>query len=144
MNPVFKAALATASICAVAACAQTQPAPLGPPVANNLTAPALTAAQVRDLVIGKTGTGPMSGSHVMFTMYVAPDGTAEADLPTGLDPGTWHITDDGQWCVKWQTYLDGQESCQHVYPHGRSYKFVNATAEELLTFTPGRHLSSAG
>ncbi len=92
-------------------------------------------------MVGNTGTGPMSGSHVMFTMYIAPDGTALADLPTGVEHGAWHLTADDQWCVKWENYRAGQEYCQHVYPTGASYKFVNATSEELMTFTPGKHVA---
>jgi len=139
MNTVIKSILAGAA-CAVAGCAQ-QPAPLGPSVINDQTQPALTGDQIKSLVAGNTATGPISGSHIIFKMYVAADGTALADRPTGTERGVWHVADD-QWCVQWQNYRAGQEYCQRVYPNGENYKFVSATTEELFIFKPGNQLKA--
>ncbi len=125
-----------AALLALGACAG-QPAPLGPPVAMS-TEPGLSAAAIRGVVNGNTGVGTMSGSTVTYAMYVAPNGTAQAQLPTGIDTGNWRLTDDGQWCASWKLFRNGEEYCQRVYPHGEGYKFVNGNSEELLTFMPGK------
>jgi hypothetical protein len=125
------------AVLGLAACAQ--PAPLGPPIVTS-SGPALDAAAVRLAVAGNTGTGTMSGSHITYSMYLAPDGTALAQLPTGIDKGTWYLTDDGQWCAKWQLLRGGREYCQRVYHQGEGYKFINRSSEELLTFKPGNSI----
>jgi hypothetical protein len=73
-------------------------------------------------------------------MYLASDGTALAQLPTGVDEGTWRLTDDGQWCAKWKLFRAGTEYCQRVYPQGEGYKFVNSSSVELLSFKPGNRI----
>jgi hypothetical protein len=125
------------AVLGLAACAH--PAPLGPPIVAS-SGPSLSAAAVRDVIAGNTGTGTMSGSHITYSMYLAPDGTALAQLPTGIDQGTWHLTDDGQWCAKWQLFRGGNEYCQRVYQQGDTYKFVNSNSEELLSFKPGNRI----
>jgi hypothetical protein len=121
----------------VAACAA--PAPLGPPIVVP-AGPGLSTAAVREAIAGNTGTGTMSGSSITYSMYVAPDGTAQAKLPTGIDQGTWRLTDDGQWCAKWHVFRGGQEYCQRVYKEGEFYNFVNSNSVEILRFVPGKHL----
>ena len=125
------------SVLAVAGCAQ--PEPLGPPIVVPAEA-GLSAPALRDAIVGNTGTGMMSGSTVIYSMYVGPDGTALAKLPTGIDRGSWHITEDGQWCVRWQLYKGGREYCQRVYPEANAYRFVNTTSVEELAFAPGKRI----
>jgi len=125
------------AVLGLAACAH--PAPLGPPIVAS-SEPGLSAAAVRQAVAGNTGTGTMSGSHITYSMYLAPDGAAEAKLPTGIDRGSWRLTEDGQWCAKWQLFRGGTEYCQRVYQDGDVYKFVNSNSEELLSFAPGKHI----
>lgn len=143
MKLLARSVLACVAVGALAACtaAEQPPAPLGPAVENDQTQPALSADQIKSLVVGNTGTGPISGSHITFKMYVAPDGTALADLPTGVENGAWRLTADGQWCVKWDHYRAAQEYCQRVYPDGGKYKFVDGTSEEIFTFEPGKHVT---
>jgi hypothetical protein len=125
------------AVIGLAACAQ--PAALGPPVVAS-SGPSLSANAIRDVVSGNTGTGTMSGSHITYSMYLQADGAALAQLPTGIDHGTWRLTDDGQWCAKWKLFRGGNEYCQRVYPQGEGYKFVNSNSEELLSFRPGNRL----
>ena len=133
----MKRLLGCIAVLGLAACAQ--PAPLGPPIAKSY-GPGLSAAAVREAVAGNTGTGTMSGSHITYSMYLATDGAAEAALPTGIDKGSWRLTDDGQWCARWQLFRGGVEYCQRVYREDDVYRFVNSDSEELLSFTPGRHI----
>lgn len=130
--------LAGAALLALAACAD-KPAPLGPTVVVPAN-PGLGAAQVQQLVVGNTGSGPMSGSQVRYVMYAAPDGRAELRLPTGIEAGQWRILSDGQFCVKYANFRDAEEHCQRVYQEGTQYKFVDRSATMMLTFVPGRAL----
>jgi hypothetical protein len=130
--------LAGAAMLALAACAE-KPASLGPDVVVPAQA-GLGAAQIQQLVVGNTGSGPMSGSQVRYVMYVSPDGKAELRLPTGIEAGSWRILSDGQFCAKWANFHDGEEYCQRVYPEGSTYKFVDRTSIMFLTFVPGRAL----
>ncbi|KZD08565.1 hypothetical protein [Oceanibaculum pacificum] len=125
-----------ASLLAVGACAG-QPEPLGPPV-NLPPGPPLTAAEVQSLVVGNTGTGQMSGSRATYTMYVAPGGAAELKRPTGVEKGKWQIMPDGQMCMTWELFRDGDQYCQNVYKEGVVYQFRNNNSVELLTFAPGK------
>ena len=130
--------LAGAALLALAACAD-KPASLGPNIVVP-SQPGLGAAQVQQLVVGNTGSGPMSGSYVSYVMYVAPDGTAQLRLPTGIESGKWRIMSDGQFCAQWANFHDAEELCQRVYPEGSQYKFVDRSTTMLLTFVPGRAL----
>jgi len=125
------------AVIGLAACAH--PAALGPQIVAS-PGPGLSAAAIRAAVAGNTGTGTMSGSHITYSMYLAPDGSAQALLPTGIDKGDWRLTEDGQWCAKWLLFRGGTEYCQRVYLEGDVYKFVNNNSEELLRFTPGKHI----
>jgi hypothetical protein len=129
--------LSCLTLLGVAACAGPPPAPLGPPIVIP-SGPGLSAAEVREVIAGNTGTGIMSGSQAEYSMYVAPDGTAQAKLPTGIDQGAWTLTADGQWCARWQRFRSGEEYCQKVYKQGEIYKFVNSNSVELLVFAPGK------
>ena len=130
--------LAGAAMLALAACAE-KPAPLGPNVVIPAQ-PGLGAAQVQQLVVGNTGSGPMSGSQVRYVMYAAPNGNAELRLPTGIEAGKWRILSDGQFCVQFENFRDAEEHCQRVYPEGGQHKFVDRSATMMLTFVPGRAL----
>lgn len=132
----MKYLLGFAAVLALAAC-NPRPEPLGP-VIQAPTSPALSAAQVRDSLVGKTGTGPISGSRIEYSMYLAPDGTAQAKMPTGIDRGNWRIMDDGQLCLKWALYRGGNEYCQLVYQEGGVHKLYNNKAIEVLAFNPGK------
>jgi len=133
----MKKLLGCIAVLGLTACAQ--PSPLGPPIVRSY-GPGLSMVAIRDVVAGNTGTGTMSGSHIIYSMYLATDGTAQAELPTGIDKGNWRLTDDGQWWAKWQLFRGGTEYCQRVYLDGDVYKFVNNDSEELLRFAPGKRI----
>ncbi|MFN4281723.1 MAG: hypothetical protein ACK4NA_03690 [Alphaproteobacteria bacterium] len=130
--------LAGAAMLALAACAE-KPASLGPNVVVPAQ-PGLGAAQVQQLVVGNTGSGPMSGSQVRYVMYAAPNGNAELRLPTGIETGKWRILSDGQFCTQFENFRDAEEHCQRVYPEAGQHKFVDRSATMMLTFVPGRAL----
>jgi hypothetical protein len=125
----------------LAACGETtaggQPAPLGPPIAMP-SGPGLTADQIRQQLVGNTGTGPISGSIAKMSMYLGADGAALAKLPTGLEQGKWRITNDNLLCTSWAKYREGQEYCQRVYRDGEGYKLINNNSIEVFTFVAGK------
>jgi hypothetical protein len=120
----------------LAACA-AQPAPLGPPIVVP-SGPGMSASEVREVVVGNTGTGAMSGSLAEYSMFAAPDGSAQVKLPSGIDQGAWRLTDDGELCLKWRRFRAAQEYCQRMYKDALAYKLVNSNSVELLTFVPGK------
>lgn len=122
----------------VAACA-FQPAPLGPKI-QYPTSASLSAVEIRDGLSGRTGTGPISGSKIQFSMYLAPDGTAQAKRPTGVESGSWTVTDSGLLCMRWQVYRGGEEYCQRVYRDGGVYTLVSPSSIEVLAFEAGKRI----
>ena len=135
----MRALLYSGMVLALAAC--TAPAPLGPPASPAL-GPALTSAEIRDAVVGQTGTGSITGSTITFAMYLAPDGAALARRPTGIERGQWRLTNDGELCLRWQTYRQGEEYCQNAYREGRMLRFQDTKSAQLLAFEPGNQLAN--
>src|SRR6185312_459484 len=75
-----------------------KPAPLGPQPTQRL-GEQLNAAQIRQEMVGNTGTGHRTSTNSVYSMYVAPDGTLIEKLPTRTETGRWRITDDGHFCM---------------------------------------------
>ena len=119
----------------LAAC--NPPAPLTPDIVVPAE-PGLSPAEISREIVGNTGMGQMSGTQAVYSMYLAPDGTALAKLPTGMDTGRWRIADDGTWCVRWEKFRGGQEYCQRIYKRGDVYRFVNSGLMEDLRLIPGK------
>lgn len=129
------------AVLALAACSTTPPEPLGPKVATAVVQP-LTAAEIRSVAVGSTGTGTITGSTSTFAVYLAPDGTAQARRPTGLESGRWRLTDDGQLCMQWQNYRAGEEYCQRAYREGTMLRLQDTKSADILAFTPGNQLAT--
>ena len=125
------------AVLALTACGA--PAPLGPRVVS-APGPSLSSSEIRNAVVGKTGSGSITGSTITFAMYIAPDGTALSRLPAGPDRGQWRLTDDGQLCLRWQTYRAGEEYCHRAYREGALLRLQGENSAELLSFQNGNHL----
>jgi hypothetical protein len=125
------------ALLSLAACS-TPPAPLGPRVDEPIVGTPMSSAEIRESLVGKTGTGPISGSRITYSMYLAADGTAQARHPGFVDSGRWWLTADNQLCTQWQIYRGGREQCSAVYKEGTSYRLANRQAVELLAFAPGK------
>jgi hypothetical protein len=121
----------------LAACANEPPAPLGPPV-QVPTGPGLSADEIRSQLVGKTGSGPISGSNATQLVYFAADGTGVLKIPAGTEQGKWRIAPEGQICETWERYRGGQEYCQRVYRQGDVYQLVNSNSVEVLRFVAGK------
>lgn len=123
------------AILLLAACGR--PEPLGPSVVTPAE-PGISASEIRELVVGRTGTGPMTGSQAQYMVYLAPDGSAQLKLPTGVQRGRWQVSDTGELCVQWEYFRDGESYCQRVYRSGDRYMLVGEQSAELLDFRPGK------
>jgi hypothetical protein len=127
--------------CAVlAGCVAGRPAPLGPQPTESSGLP-LSPTEVRDEVVGNTGTGKRTSTHAHWNVYVAPDGTLASNSPQAADHGQWRITDDGMFCMRWQIDWDGREVCQIVRKKGAAIELSSPTSLEILTFMPGNRLA---
>jgi hypothetical protein len=124
---------------ALTACA-SKPPPLGPQPTSAALGPALTAPEIRNEIVGNTGIGTRTGTASTWRMYVAPDGTLASSSLQPPDRGTWHITDDGLFCMQWQRSWDGQPVCQSVHKAGIAVQFASARSVEEMTFVPGSKL----
>lgn len=66
--------IGVAALLGLTAC-NTPPEPLGPRVDQPISGTAMSSADIRDTLVSKTGTEPISGSRITYSMYLAPDGT---------------------------------------------------------------------
>ena len=122
---------------ALAGC--TRPAPLGPQPTSQL-GPQLSAPQIAAEIVGNTGSGTRTATNATYSMYVAPDGTLQSKVFSRTDSGTWRITGDGLFCVRWQVDFDGQEVCQDVHKAGVAIQLHSPAMLQELTFLPGNRL----
>ena len=115
----------------------------------------MSADEVRALFTGNTATGdkrdgvaPGHGPGNMtenykekFVFFFADNGTVKNRIGGEDKTGTWHVTDSGKLCLKWN---NKKEKCAPVYKDGKTYKRVTESRMgrvilELvfIRFTPG-------
>jgi hypothetical protein len=123
---------------ALTACAIEKPAPLGPQPVGAKLGPALTSSQIRDELVGNTGTGSRTGTTSRWSMYVGTDGTLVSKSLQPSDSGTWRISDDGKFCMTWKVEFQGEETCQSVHKGGAAVQLASPKSLEELTFLPGK------
>jgi tetratricopeptide (TPR) repeat protein len=81
----------------------------------------LTAAVLRSLFPGNTGTGEVAGGD-QWHIYHVPDGRLLIRNPGGhTDEGTWEITDDGQFCRQWNS--GGRKACWIYFKNGDELEY---------------------
>ena len=77
----------------------------------------LTADEIRALLPSNTLSGRTQKQRQVI-VYHNPDGTMEGmSRGQGIhyDSGTWRVTDEGQYCRKWQRWRAKDEDCFLVY-----------------------------
>jgi hypothetical protein len=113
----------------------------------------LSAGEVRTLFTGNTATGNkrdglafgpenMTENYTEeFIFFFAENGTVKNRIVDKDKTGTWHVTDSGKLCHKWN---NKKKKCAPVYKEGKNYKRVTETRmgrvilELVFTqFTPG-------
>jgi hypothetical protein len=93
----------------------------------------LSAAQVTQALVGNTAVGRTAAGDD-FAVYDGANGTAKIQMVKYNDVGTYRITEDGMWCVKWKAFA-GQESCAVIYRNGDTYQSVLPDGSLVSTYT---------
>jgi hypothetical protein len=81
-----------------------------------------------------------------FTGYLSRDGKIVgqlADKPGAArqgDKGTWTVTANGLFCVKWEKWQDAKETCANVYETKNMLIFVDATTGKFESAVPLEHV----
>lgn len=77
----------------------------------------LSGEQIKQLASGNTIALHSLARSTNFKIYYAPDGSAIShNESTGKNyPGTWRITDSGEWCNHWPPAPD---RCGQVFDNG--------------------------
>jgi hypothetical protein len=98
----------------------------------------LSAAQLEE-VLGKTAIGRNDRGED-FAFYSNPDGTFKLKMERVSDVGTYHITEDGEFCAKYTEAFGAKEYCYRIYRDGETYRSVrvgDGSVESTYTLTPG-------
>ena len=114
--------LAAALLAAVALCACTPPAPSG----QKLDAADLAKVMPNATAIGRSDEGEE------FMSYNAAGGKFRIKKSDVDDAGTYRITEDGRFCLKFTQAFRGGEYCYTVYCEGDVFRSVrvDGKAEE--------------
>jgi hypothetical protein len=85
----------------------------------------MSADQVRATFVGMTDYGT-SENGKPFVGYLSPDGTIKFRREGEAATGRYHIQSDGEMCVQYQGYQQGQDVCQSMWKDtGRYYSTLS-------------------
>ena len=78
--------------------------------ARTASAEGMSGEEMRNVVAGNTLM--LRANNQRYWAYYKEDGAAFVKSDQGMtDTGTWRVTADGQFCVKWQVIRKGNEAC---------------------------------
>ena len=90
----------------------------------------LSADALRSAFPGNTATGEGGGGQ--WHVYHAPEGQLRIRTASGYtDGGTWYITDDGQFCRKFNKLAGGTEACWIYFKKGDEYEYWYADGSRM-------------
>jgi hypothetical protein len=78
----------------------------------------LTGAEVRARVSDSTAYTAGNFGPKTYAVYYSAGGQIKIRSPDFQDVGTYRITDDGQFCTKYNKMRNGQETCQTLWQTG--------------------------
>lgn len=93
---------------------------------------------LRDRIPGNTLSGNLAGiGNANYHAFYRDDGKVSAIIPSASekDTGVYRITDEGEVCVTWSRWLDGEERCGPWYRDGDKIKVFDAGGNLGLTVT---------
>ncbi|MEM8606056.1 MAG: hypothetical protein AAGF92_03075 [Myxococcota bacterium] len=93
---------------------------------------------LRDELPGNTLSGKLNGlGNAGYHAFYAKDGRVSGSIPTASerDTGRYRITDEGEVCVKWSRWLDGEERCGPWFRDGESIRVFDAGGNLALSVT---------
>ena len=94
----------------------------------------MTADQVRATFIGMTDYGT-SQNGTPFVTYLSPDGTIKLRRNGQSDTGRYRIEPDGELCIQYQAYSQGQDVCQSVWKGTDRYYSSLSNGQPGVTIT---------
>jgi hypothetical protein len=107
------------------------------PAAGSAAQEKITAAEIRELIPSNTLSG-RNEKRVMVHVYHDPTGTMEG-MRRGqgmyFDSGNWTITDEDQYCRRWNRWRGKALVCFHVYRlDNNKYRLKSVTGQYDLRF----------
>ena len=94
----------------------------------------VTADEVRATFVGMSGYCT-SANGKPFVAYLSPNGTAKLRREGEGASGRYHIEPDGEVCVEYQGYQQGQEVCQSMWKDTDRYHSTLSTGQPGVTIT---------
>ena len=93
----------------------------------------LSTAQARAALSANTMHGEIPSESVCYSVFCAEDGrlagTARGAAGAEKDSGKWRVTDSGEVCFKWTSWLGGDEHCAAVFKKGKRYVVFDPEGE---------------
>jgi hypothetical protein len=125
------------------------PCPLGATAEARRERQPLSASEVGTELPGNTFYSdplfmvPLIGGRT--SIFLAPGGiayatfTAASDTTTSHEVGTWRITPDGQFCIRWNVWGGRREQCSAVYREGETFELdsTDGLGKGVSRRTPG-------
>ena len=97
----------------------------------------MTVAEIRELIPSNTLSG-INEKRIMVHVYHDPTGTMEGMTRrqgTQLDSGNWTITNEDQYCRRWNRWRGKALVCFHVYRlDNNNYRLKSVTGQYDLRF----------
>jgi len=91
---------------------------------------ALTAAEIRSLIVGNTMSG-LNEQGIDVEVYHSTDGRTGGQAKRRyFDVGKWDVTEDGKYCRQWTTWRDGKQDCFRLYRVGGAMVRIQAIERE--------------
>jgi hypothetical protein len=113
-----------------------------PPPGEKLSAAEIAKVEANATSIGHT---ELVGD---FAIYTGSDGKFAIKMVFVEDTGSYRITEDGHFCLKFDHAFDAGEYCNTIYRDGQTYHSVGPDDSIVVTYTmtPGnpRNLKIAG
>lgn len=98
----------------------------------------LDAAATQAAFSGHTMAGNIPQYSIDFVVYYAPSGIAVGKTTGSLqdrDRGQWRVAKDGQLCVRWGHWDEGEETCRAYWQDGDRYKVFHEHGRMLSSAT---------
>lgn len=116
-----------AATLALTACQTTDPASKGDAlVAEGWQS--LDAAAMEASLVNHTHVGALKDGRE-WAAYYLPDGTMRGLVGDRADSGTYTIAEDGTYCRRWNTFVNGAEGCARYYQRGTEMSGVRVSGE---------------
>lgn len=94
----------------------------------------MSADQVRATFVGMTDYG-MLQDGTPFITYVLPDGTIRLRRNGQSDTGRYRIEPDGNICIQYQHYQQGEDICQSLWQDSDRYYSTLSNGKPGVTIT---------